>query len=395
MRITSLDLVAAAVLAGLFPPFISTGTAANHISITHEAFIESGTSPIDPHVIVQTHDGGYVIAGSSSAVRVDASGVVQWRYTSNASNDGSTTYSAAAILADDNSVLCGTSYWKDESSYKVAGLISHMAKDGRLISEKVIQPSDGRKYLIAGFSGCTTIGNDVVLSGFAEVPGPHSPGVDTRFLWIVVMDKDGNIKNERVLPNLYGELIRVMPNNDFVLMDRQKSQGSNVFDGRRVVRMDAHGTIKAQRFIPLGLRTVTSAPNDSSIQFVWDGDGSGIAHLLTLDDQLNETSSVEGTEHLLVTKRAYSLSDGSLVLFGGQQYEGNTYTASIAWLNRDLNQKQSLVIEPTLASTNIADAVPTGNPGEFATIRLVGPTHHLLGRDEKRLGVALTFIQVQ
>ena len=186
-----------------------------------------------------------------------------------------------------------------------------------------------------------------------------------------------------------------MPNGDLVMMQKLRGEVSNILDSRRIVRMDSHGAVNAEKIIPLPLSAVTSVPDDSLIRFIWYGDGSGIAHLLTLDSQLKEIGRVEGTERLLITKRAYSLSDGSLVLFGGQKYEGNTYTASIAWINRDLNQKQALVIEPTLASTNVVDAVPTGKPGEFATVRSVGPTYyHLLGRDEKRLGVALTFVQV-
>jgi hypothetical protein len=382
--------VVAAIFSGLCLPLVNIASAADHISITRDVFIESGTSPINPNAIVQTHNGGYVIAGSSSAVRVDASGAVQWRYKSNASDFRPPAYLAAAMLADDSTILCGAADTKNVTGIMGLGLMTHLDKAGHVISEQSIRPEQQEGYAFFGFASCTTIGDEVVLIGQLAAP----LGVVADRFWLVVLDGKGDIKFEKIVRGVTGTLVRVMPNNDFVLMEKQKRQGSNLYESRRIIRMDTHGDVKAEKIIPLPLRAVTSVPDDPSIRFIWHGDGSGIAQLLTLDSQFNEIGREEGTERLLITERAYSLPDGSLLLFGGQQYVGNTYTASIAWLSPNLNQKQALVIEPTLASTTIVDAVPTGNRGEFATIRLVGPTHHLLGRDEKRLGVALTFIQV-
>jgi hypothetical protein len=372
----------------------STATAADHISITREVLIESGTNPrggVKPNAIVQTHEGGYVIAGASNgawAARVAPSGAVQWRHTGTLYSSGRQTYLGAAMLANDSTVLCGYAHVQDEEGSRGMGLITVVDKSGHVTGEKSIRPEKQEGYAFFGFTACATIGDEVVLIG-------QLAGEGERRFWLVILDGKGDIKFETIVRGMFGgDLVRVMPNNDFVLMEKQKSPGSNLYESRRIVRMDIHGAIKAEKIIPQALLPVTSVPEDSSPRFIWTDDGFG--HLLILDSQLSEIRRVDGTERLLITNRAYSLSDGSLVLLGGQKYEGNTFTASIAWLNRDLNQKQTLVIEPTLASNEIVDAVPTGKPGQFATVRSVGPTyHHLLGRDEKRLGVALTFIQIK
>jgi hypothetical protein len=56
---------------------------------------------------------------------------------------------------------------------------------------------------------------------------------------------------------------------------------------------------------------------------------------------------------------------------------------------------QTVVLQPTYGSVFVDAAVPTGKPGEFATVRSVmsGMRHTLGGPDETRAGVLLTFIQ--
>jgi hypothetical protein len=81
------------------------------------------------------------------------------------------------------------------------------------------------------------------------------------------------------------------------------------------------------------------------------------------------------------------------VLFGGRPQGGNAFTASIAWVSPDLSQKQEFVFKPEFSSNEVADAIPTGTPGEFALIRPVLPAIHSTSADDKRIGMALTFVQ--
>jgi hypothetical protein len=116
--------------------------------------------------------------------------------------------------------------------------------------------------------------------------------------------------------------------------------------------------------------------------------------IITLNDQLAAVENVSEHAGVIISKRAYYLPDGSLVLFGGQGYHGNSFSASIAWISSDLEGRSATLLEPPLASDAIVDAVPTGIIGEFATVRLVTPMTEM-GRTEHRLGVVLAFVQIR
>jgi hypothetical protein len=57
----------------------SSAAADDHIQITSEILLESGT-PVEARAITQTHEGGYIVAGTNGrawATRVDAVGSIQ------------------------------------------------------------------------------------------------------------------------------------------------------------------------------------------------------------------------------------------------------------------------------------------------------------------------------
>ncbi len=82
-----------------------------------------------------------------------------------------------------------------------------------------------------------------------------------------------------------------------------------------------------------------------------------------------------------------------MALFGNEE-EGGPHTAAIAWWRHDLTRNETFVFKPTFASAEISDAVPSGVPGEFATVRLVVPARHTLSPSETRLGLLLTFVKI-
>jgi hypothetical protein len=127
------------------------------------------------------------------------------------------------------------------------------------------------------------------------------------------------------------------------------------------------------------------------------------AQVLHLDDKLatieHIDSQITPKTDSRYLKRAYVMPDRSLLLFGNQPVghgllSGEAMSASIEWISPDMRHSESYVFEPELASYIVEGAIPTGAPGEFVAARKVVPQSQLLGHDEKRDGLVLSFIQI-
>jgi hypothetical protein len=337
-----------------------------------------------------------VIVGSKGrawATRVDSEGRVQWRHEAFVGERVGGEYTGAAVLPDDSVILCGYQNVLTDALHKTAGLLTHIDKAGRVIDERLIEPNDGRPHWSSHLNACVLVGDDVVVIGDSygsERPWPVSFG------WILTLDAKGKIKQEKYSPvttsYINHPILRVMADRNTVFNTGISPSESGMLDAVRVVRADSNGIITAQAIIPgTAIQVVPTVP-DTVIRLVPSSPKLG--KLTTLDAQLNTIDQVSGQAKFIISKRAYYLPDRALVLFGGQEYHGNSFTASIAWISPDLNQKSDLVIEPALASDAIVDAVPTGVAGEFATIRTVSPMSEM-GRSDTRLGVVLAFVQIK
>jgi hypothetical protein len=375
---------------------VSSGaTAATHIQITREILLEGGTPGV-PRAITQTRDGGYVIVGSKGkawATRVDSEGRVQWRHEAFVFERVGGEYTGAATLPDDSVILCGYQNVLTDTLHKTVGLLTHLDKAGRVIDERLIEPNDGKPHWSSHLNACVLVGDDVVVIGGSygsERPWPVSFG------WILTLDAKGNIKQEKFSPvstsHTTHPILRVVADRNIVFNTGISPSESGMPDAVRVVRVDPNGVIKAQAIIPGTAIQVVPTVLDTVIRLL--PSSPKIGKLTTLDAQLNTIDQVSEQAKFIISKRAFYLPDRALVLFGGQEYHGNSFTASIAWISPDLNQKSDLIIEPALASTAIVDAVPTGVPGEFATIRTVSPMSEM-GRNDTRLGVVLAFVQIK
>ncbi|MHB1530043.1 MAG: hypothetical protein ACYCXT_11575 [Acidiferrobacteraceae bacterium] len=68
--------------------------------------------------------------------------------------------------------------------------------------------------------------------------------------------------------------------------------------------------------------------------------------------------------------------------------------SSIAWLSP--NQRHRQVLTFKAGSVWIADAVPTGQPGEFAIVHQEEPTESLFERyDPRKSGIVLSIVRIQ
>jgi hypothetical protein len=71
------------------------------------------------------------------------------------------------------------------------------------------------------------------------------------------------------------------------------------------------------------------------------------------------------------------------------------FTAAVGYLSKDLSAFETYVFktEGQAWSDRVAGAVPTGTPGEFATVRTVVPPPLRSGDPDPRLGIGLDFIR--
>lgn len=178
----------------------------------------------------------------------------------------------------------------------------------------------------------------------------------------------GNVKWERLLPTRYGlnpQTVYVAPDQSIVI-DSVNGIAQN--GEKQKVESDESGVVMFDHLI----HQITSEPDG-----VWKVDQNHIPLKLDLKHDLSKT--------ILQPKVAYGLPDQSLVQFGSI-YRGHVYYAAIDWQSPDRKQLETFEFGETLWVDN---AIPTGNPGEFATVRLVSDSA------KKRLGMALSFIQIK
>jgi hypothetical protein len=402
---------------GMNPILSPTVFAGEHIKITRELLLESERFT-EPSVIVRTHEGGYVVAGrggpppSAWATRVAPDGHVQWRhFVSRASEDRremeAPIYSGAAMLSDDSVLLCGTKTIEEGDSRNIhVGLITHIDKAGRVISERLTYPNNDKAFRVTYLNRCTsTIDGALIFGTATRFWGEAASGYKSQqFGLVIAIDSGGKVRWEKLLDEpsgpvdsiaelLDGDLV-IATNSSRAPLDAPKdATNPRRMLAKQITRLDKEGKIKATNIIAdqfvMLLQTVV---RDSYVRLV--PARTTPAFLMTLGDQLKEVSHLKGSVETIVASRAFLLRDRSTAFFGYQQVERSASSASIAWINDDLSHSEYLSL-PLFSSVKIEDAVPTGNLGEFVTVRRVAPSKRLYGlKDgETRTGAMLTFVQ--
>src|ERR1017187_6301397 len=383
----------------------SKAAAADHIQIVREVLLESERFA-QPRAIVQTHEGGYVVAGeggpppSAWATRVNAHGEVQWRHLvskgSQRRDVRDPQYSGAAMLPDDSAVLCGFKAIEDGKYSRTVGLLSHIGKPAEVISERLVYPNNDTTYELVYLRRCISISDGVLIFGTATrvLDDTTTPRQGKQFGWIVALDPQGNVKWEKLLEQPAGDVTSFAMSGPDVAIASYSRPPIGSVEAKQINVINSDGVIKAHKVIGGSVMLVQSVIPDPMVRFMPIG-GSTNAYLTTLGPQLQDSDHIAGrAEILAAAQRAYYLPDRSIALFGKQQVEANATSASIAWLSADLALNDHLLL-PVFASIQIEDAVPTGKPGEFATVRRVTPskTRHGFKDGETRTGAILAFVQ--
>jgi hypothetical protein len=369
--------------------------------ITREIVLERGLA-IRPQAIARTKDGGYVIAGivgtrgGAWAVRTNANGEVQWRHVipnnaTRAATQGP-QYTGVAMLPDDSAVLCGFGEIEEGQDSRIVGISTRIDRDGRVVSQPLMYPRESNELRLTYFRRCLTIPDGaLVLGTTTKFWGESVPRQSSRTGLVLRLDVHGSIKAEQFLSETRGLLssAEVLPDGSVVLVTFAAPAESKMPDARRVTRISTDGLVKAQRILPGNVMLVEPTSPNSLIRLIHSSPKELIVSTLT--DTLEEAEKLVGRPNLIRTNRTYLVEDGSLLLFGSIPQGRNTSTAGIVWLSRNLGESRQLVFEPKYSSVEVTDAVPTANPREFALVR------PLLNTDTPtpEMGVALTTVRVR
>jgi hypothetical protein len=402
------------------PSLSKQSELANHIKVVREVTLETGRGAPEPHSLAQTKDGNYVIAGELFqipwATRTDSEGKAQWRYVVDmpewkpGGNRGK--YGGVAILPDNSTILCGNRELPPPPGKRVGdmvGILTHLDKSGQVLNHQILYPNGDKTYSLSYLEKCVPWGDGVAVTGhvsrFLKVGDKY---LQEYSLWLIALNGKGDIRWEKLLPRAMNGDIAVMTNQDLLLLadfqgekvswlrgnipteSTKWSNGSILFDNAGEIKWKRTGKPQLQI---AHQKLVTPLAAESRVRLFLGSSQSQLASLRTLNEQGEDMASVQFQIRPLSPKQIYLMPNRDFVFFGTEfGAEGKDHpSAGITWLSADLKKSETVTVGQKANSAGIDDALPTGKPGEFVTVR---HTFQISNQD-KRQGVVLTFVEIK
>ncbi|MGF7001201.1 hypothetical protein P3T25_009594 [Paraburkholderia sp. GAS32] len=346
--------------------------------LVREVVLEKGSLP-DPRVIERVNDGGFVIAGrmekdkAAWAIKVDAAGTVRWRYLLASPNpDVGGVYpdfSGAVATPGGDVLLCGTIDLGRPRKPEINGLLVRLDNEGKLITEQFITPQETENEYshIAYLDGCIAWNGGAVLVGRVT---RYWPGGGQRgdYHWIVAVNFDGTVRWQKLIPSKGGGVRGQV---------RMMSDGSLIISDTETIRVDAQGEIQARSAATGLLRLVQPLDPQADPQLLdcYGGKSRGRLFQLTDDLQVSKEIALPASDGFMCgpsqyATQVFSLTDGSIVLFG-YRYDDGLYTPGAVKWNFPLKSSAARSFAAPPAPWFNA-ATPSGKPDEFATVRVTG-----------------------
>lgn len=341
---------------------INLSSCGKELHVSREVTVSPGHY-VTPYRLERMKNGDYVLAGSVGsnyrawAARVTSSGAPVWEFVDGGA-DGWTDTSAPGQqvldiveLPDQSVLLCGIKTLEKRD----VGFLAQVSANGTVLFERLVQPrKDGSPFGLH----CTRWGDGVAISGM------FFAGSD-RFGWLAKLDDQGEIVWEKFGDD-YGYL-DLMPgsNGGLVLLTSVGHQGI-----ASIVSVDAQGEV-------IGSQVLAKDSNDPAlVRTQFSGSTVRVAYMqddrqTVIADFAGDLKSAPKIHKIGSTtvKRAIELIDGTVVVFGSQ-FKGGP-TASMAWLSPN-GSARSALLGPAYSSPWFLNAVPSGEPYQFATVRNVG-----------------------
>ncbi|HQU17289.1 MAG: hypothetical protein B7Z66_14650 [Chromatiales bacterium 21-64-14] len=376
----------------------SSAAAADHIELSRDIFIPTGHMAATPRALAQTKEGGYVVVGSIQdahtkvpwAARVDRDGHLQWRYVPSERVGGVVVedqqYSDVVTLTDDSTLFCGGAPLR--SGAVAVAVLTHIAKTGKLIGERLFLPNKQTQFFDGGFQKCFRWGDGVAVVGDVERAKKRNGRMTYKnFYWIVFLNAEGDVRWSKLIPNDINFM------NEVTIIDQAMVLANQdlVFEVNfhRIVSVGPHGSVNKKRISDAVELVHEVAPATTSHLF-----SGPPAVLRTFGRHLEAMGRMTGSAQTIATNEAYQLPDGSLVLFGDARpkEDNGRRIASIEWLSPDLDQRELFSFPASYWWGGVTAALPTHKQDEFVTARSVVPIPNM---PERRHGVVLSFVHIK
>ena len=329
---------------------------------------------IEPQVIVQSDDGGFLIVGSAPstkqgwAAKTDAEGKVLWQYFRGLQEEDKEAFkqqlfmrpqfNGAAAMPDGSFFISGGMPHPPRSDAPTA-FLTHLDANGHLLSEKFIIPEkEDSKGIKGGFVSCVRWGDGFATIGGAAVPRPWSPPTELKgkvppqategWYWVVMFDGTGKKKWEKFITrSLWDPAHTHIAQFPYVANTNLMLSAAN-YEETEIVSISQTGEVMARNKLFGDYQFVHPVVPDDIIQ-IYGRHPNGRASnwyevdrlvVITLDAQLNEVQSTkEGMKdfHGL----CFRMPDQSLASFGAQKHKfGQLYTSRAIHVDRSLQNEE-------------------------------------------------------
>jgi hypothetical protein len=348
---------------------------AEEMRIEKQVKLSPGHS-VEPSHIVRASNGDFIVYGSNSAVnfrpwatRVMATGEVRWEFLQgggdywNDRSERGQRFDTAVELPDQSTLLCGINISNNQRSV----LLDRLSVDGELLDEHVIHPDWSKGPLTS--VNCVRWNDGIALIG-GLAASPAGTG------WFAKLDKNLNPEwqqfgNEYIATS--GDVME-MPAGGFLYLNPSQQDAK----GRRAsafFRMSSTGEITARHIFSGDDDPYLIYPaiprSDVYVALSIDTFNTQVIHL---DDQLHGPTRVIKL-HNAGIRKCLELQDGSLAIFGSQFHGIASPAVTRVYMD---GSAKAFLVEPSRGSPWYIDAVPTGNPKEFAAVRLSNATEIVL-----------------
>lgn len=298
---------------------ITTGCGkTDSIEVEREVLVPGLTG--SPTGFARAENGGFLIIGASDTawlVATDPNGQVLWKYKETldpaVKSNGQSHFYGVVDAGNQRVLACGDVQTKTN----IQALVVILDMQGQVIERRLSVANDDPANFISSFSSCVPWDDGVALIGGAA-DGKQG------FSWLVKLDHNLSKQWDHTSNALASGGSRVLSDKSLVL--------AGGFHGNelRAARIDIDGHIVASRSMPYAEgKPVLSYRGSGQLQIL----ATTVSNenlLLTLNAELSDEGSSRATGPPSIRNGcAYSLADGSIVLFGSQFVSGGVYRASI------------------------------------------------------------------
>jgi hypothetical protein len=307
--------------------FGETIAPSNLISVEREVLISDIAT--EPHAVIQTADGHFIIAGERgglSAVALTSNGDKLWQYEP--SDPGAypnwSKYTGVVPLASGNLLFCGERRFQSAET----PLITVLSPAGVLISSNGVFPKDDPSQHAEAFTQCFPSEGGALLFGNVHNPLSTVNSWKRDFRWVLKVDENGKKEWETVgdgTDYMKPPFAPPAPTSSGATLSwlQPIQNGGPVLGVLHFTRVSSTGDVTGTRdiecnFFLLQFDTVTPSDNTS---FLCAPYGAKMK-LFRINDRLQDLTSPIELEDILRGRftaqlgRGYVLDDGSMLIFG-------------------------------------------------------------------------------